>query len=326
MVHLGFWIVSFLISHRMLNVDYGISVLNVYYTLLFLIPVIIVFYFATFTLKFYLPNNKYVFIILSLALCLCFGTIFHFGLINHLSDWMFPDLYLVSFFSWTDIILITGLFLSIAVLMFLAFNRFDLQEQKSKVQQENNLIRMKAMESKIQPHFLFNSLNNIYSNIDPANKKAKDYLIKLSDSMRYMIYDIDAELVPLSEEIEYIKNYVELEKLRFDDSARIDIHVDTEQQAYMIAPLMLIPLVENCFKHVDKSNSEINIKIELRNDTLLMTTKNRLASSVDQDGKSGVGLATLQSRLKLLYPQKHKLIFDHIGEYYIVNLTLDLSL
>lgn len=326
MIHIAFWSIAFLVAHRLLNVDYGLSTINYYYTTLFLIPLMLVFYLATLALKYFLAKGNYILIIFSICICLVLGVFLHFGLMDYLSDWILPGQYLVSFFSWSDILQVTALFLFIAVLIFLAFNRFELQEQKSKVQQENNLIRMKAMESKIQPHFLFNSLNNIYSNIDPSNKQAKEYLIKLSDSMRYMIYDIDAELVPLSEEIEYIKNYIDLEKLRFEDDSSIILNVNGGEQAYMISPLMLIPLVENCFKHVDRSDPKIEIVVDIGKDKLSMRTKNRFTVKDEMVKSSGVGLYILKSRLDLLYPQKHKLDFDHIDGYYIVNLTLDLSL
>lgn len=324
-VHIVFWMLSFFISHRLLNVDYGESNINYYYTLLFHLPLIIGFYLITIVITSLLSKQRLWLIPILFVVGVGVSCGLHYLFFDKLSDAIFKGYYMASFFTWAELIQVSSLYLAIAVLLHLAFNRFELQEQKTNVMQEKNLIQMKALESKIQPHFLFNSLNNIYSSIDTSNTKARDYLIKLSDSMRYMIYDIDEESVPLSEEVNYLRNYIELEKLRFDQKDEISYDFENAEAPCMIAPLILIPLVENCFKHVDRNYPFINISLIVENDQLLLKTNNNIDESQKSSDKSGVGLGTLKSRLALLYPGKFDFVSKLKDGKYFSELKLDLS-
>lgn len=164
------------------------------------------------------------------------------------------------------------------------------------------------LQYQIQPHFFFNSLNNIYSLIDIAPEKAKESVHKLSKLMRYLLYDAKAEQVPLSDEITFLKNYIQLMRLRLTD--KVDVQYDLPEQPpwVEIAPLLFIPLVENAFKHgVSASQpSFIFVKMRIETNRILFWVENTNFPKDDSDkGGSGIGIENLKKRLALLYPNRY---------------------
>lgn len=189
---------------------------------------------------------------------------------------------------------------------------------------------VKFLKSQVNPHFLFNTLNNLFS---MAQKKGNDDLAdgisKLSGMMRYMIYESNEELVPLKKEIEYLEDCIVLNKLRYADNeamVRFDFPSDTE--GVVIAPMLFIPFVENAFKHgvVIGRSSEINISIAVVNKQLTFTCENTIYSvkKMDQE-KGGIGLENAKRRLELVYPGKHKLSIKTEDNRYLVDLGITLG-
>lgn len=182
------------------------------------------------------------------------------------------------------------------------------------------------LKAQLNPHFLFNTLNSIYS---LANKKSDDTtvaIVTLSELMRYMIYEANEEYISLEKEIEYIKNYISLQLLRLKDSSgvKINIHGDLN---YKIEPLLLISFIENAFKYGTdfKGKTDIQIKISTDNNELQLQVYNvsSLQNAIKRD--SGIGLENIQNRLNLLYPNSHKLEIVGEKKSFEVNLKIKLK-
>ncbi len=186
------------------------------------------------------------------------------------------------------------------------------------------------LRSQISPHFMFNILNNLVS---LARKKSDDLepaIINLSQLMRYMLYESDDHRVFLSKEIEYIKSYINLQMLRFGSNVKVNIDSYGETDMYTIEPMLLIPFVENAFKHGTGmvENPVIDIAISVDADTRLMHFKvtNKVSPmDVSKDNNSGIGISNVKRRLAILYPGKHNLDITNIGEMFTIDLSIHLT-
>jgi len=175
------------------------------------------------------------------------------------------------------------------------------------------------MKSQINPHFLFNTLNNIYSLANRHDDKALDAMVKLSGIMRYLIYDTQADRVSLEKEVEYLENYLELQRLRLRDPGSVKYTIEGEMGELEIAPMLLIPFVENAFKHGDKKAKApaINIELAVHSNVLIFRVRNSIPERViEKDQTEGIGLSNLKKRLEILYQNRHELkITDQDGIY-----------
>jgi LytS/YehU family sensor histidine kinase len=194
---------------------------------------------------------------------------------------------------------------------------------KEKVEAELNFLK-----SQINPHFVFNSLNSIYFLIDKENVAARTALHKFSALLRFQLYELNSDQVPIEKEMAYLNNYIELQRLRQADNCLIQFNYSPSVQGFAIQPLLLIPFVENAFKHLShfdngKSNT-INIRVDKSDGQLCFsvvnTTEPAAANKHPQQG--GIGLANVQHRLALLYPQKHKLTISEKDDLFQIELLL----
>jgi sensor histidine kinase YesM len=166
---------------------------------------------------------------------------------------------------------------------------------------------LQHLHYQLQPHFFFNSLNNIYSLVDISPDQAKTSIHSLSKLMRYMLYETNMELVPLSKEIDFMKKYIDLMKLRVSDKTKVEYSFPSEETGVQIAPLLFISLIENAFKHGVSSSKEslINIALTCDNNAVLFTIDNdNFPKEMDDKSGSGIGIQNLEKRLQLLYPNK----------------------
>jgi LytS/YehU family sensor histidine kinase len=183
------------------------------------------------------------------------------------------------------------------------------------------------LRAQVNPHFLFNILNNLYALTLKKSELAPDVVLKLSEMMEYMLYDSTGEKVPLEKEISYLNNYMELERLRFSGGAAIDLNINAALSGYEIAPLLLLPLVENAFKHglgKQIKGGWIKVDIDLVQSTLGAIVENAKPPSVVSNGKGGIGLDNLRKRLDLLYPGRYTLQLEDKKDAFWVKLVIDL--
>lgn len=186
------------------------------------------------------------------------------------------------------------------------------------------------LRSQLNPHFLFNTLNNVYGLVLTQSPQAKEVILKLSDVMKYTLYESTQETVTLKEDLENVLNYISLEKLRQGNNASIETDIDYQSGEQLICPLLILPLVENAFKHgVNKSIRDGFFHLYLKADkrTILVKITNSKTESVVKanDEYTGIGLANLKRRLLLFYPGKHVFEIESSSKIYAVKLKLDLS-
>ncbi len=230
------------------------------------------------------------------------GIVIHFVVFNYLSTLLFPGYYFISMFSMIEIAQYLIAYIIISLLIQLSKNWFDLQESQIQLEKENQQVQLKSLKAQLNPHFLFNSLNNIYSISNLSDSRAKEYIIKLSDALRYMLYRTQDDKVLLSEELEYIQNYIELEKLRLESDAELTLNISNLPDNNYIAPLILLPIIENTFKHCSKDPVKINITIAVKNKTLILNCQNTVENqSIHSGTKGGIGLSNVRKRLELIY-------------------------
>jgi hypothetical protein len=207
-----------------------------------------------------------------------------------------------------------------------------IKEQRNlQLQKENAESQLQLLKAQVHPHFLFNTLNNIYSHTQGVAPVASQLVIGLSDMLRAMLYECNQPLIPLWKELKMIRDYIGLEKIRYDE--HFDIHVDVPEETgnLHIAPLLLLPLVENCFKHGTSNMLEqpwLSLQIHVKEDTMYMKLMNGKAKQETETLKKnsfGIGIENVRKRLDLLYLNKHSFTITDIEEVFVVDLTLQLE-
>lgn len=189
---------------------------------------------------------------------------------------------------------------------------------------------LKNLRSQLNPHFLFNTLNNIYSLIAIDSEKAQESVHRLSKLLRYILYENETKFVPVDKEIEFTQNYIDLMRLRISPNVKLNVLIKNENCDKQIASLLFITLIENAFKHGinNGSDSFIDIKIYVDNEKgILCTVENSLAETEDniEPGNSGIGLTNLRKRLDLIYPDNHELRIEKRGKSFFVLLCINFN-
>lgn len=224
------------------------------------------------------------------------------------------------------IFLLTALFFALSTSIKLALEWYKKEKERVIIESQKVNSELSFLKAQLNPHFLFNTLNGIYS---LANKKSDDTteaIITLSELMRYMIYEANEPLVPLEKEINHIKNYISLQLLRIKDSSNVKINIHGDLN-YKIEPLLLISFIENSFKYGTdfKGNTEITIKINIINNELHFYTYNISSVQNFRKENSGVGIENIKNRLALLYPKNHILKIHKKEKSYEIDLVIKLK-
>lgn len=210
----------------------------------------------------------------------------------------------------------------VSSILWTAYNR--LQQTES----EKLSAQIASLKSQINPHFLFNTLNNIYATAIDTSPGTADMIDKLSEMMRYTMKDTRQDLVLLEDEINYISNFIELQKLRLDRSVKLEYYSLDNIPALRIAPMLLIPFIENAFKHGVNSEQKSRIKIELtmdRTEFQMSVLNNKVNIQRDISEKSGLGIENTRHRLNLIYPSKHLLVINDTEKEFSVSLYINLQ-
>lgn len=219
----------------------------------------------------------------------------------------------------------TGFFIVVSSLVKFAVDWFGNERVQRKLETEKKDMELQFLKSQLNPHFLFNSLNNIYSLAYQKSDKTADAVLKLSEIMRYMIYESNDSWVALSKEIEYVVSFIELQKLRFRDGAAVELSIQGEIDDQPIVPLILISFVENAFKHGIANDPTDPIRIKLiANQKILHFSITNKKNNFNKDDVGGVGLNNVERRLQLLYPDRHKLNIVNTATHYTSELMLDI--
>jgi len=199
-------------------------------------------------------------------------------------------------------------------------------EQWKKSQEEKRKAELSYLKLQINPHFLFNTLNGIYSLALDESKNTPDAIVKLSELMRYVISDISKDFVPLQNEIEHLINYIDLQKLRLGDTVEINFDVICKAETLYIAPLLFISFIENAFKYGinTASTSLIYIKLHVVEDKMEFEVRNKIGSFTGFQIQNGTGLENVKRRLELTYPDNYELEINNNQQDFIVKLNINL--
>ena len=203
------------------------------------------------------------------------------------------------------------------------------EQRNLQLQKENNEAGLSLLKAQIHPHFLFNTLNNIYSFTQNTSVEASGMITRLSSLLRYTLYEGNQPLVPLQKEIQMVQDYIEIEKIRYGNEMELHIDLPETTTNYYIAPLLLLPLVENCFKHGTSQMLEqpwVHLQATIVNDQLHVKLLNgKVNDQTNETSVPGIGIRNVKERLLLLYPGKHELHITREEEVFIVNLKVELA-
>ena len=217
------------------------------------------------------------------------------------------------------------LFIFLALVFFSLILRINNRLRRS--EQEKLHAELMYLKAQINPHFLFNTLNNIYSLAVERSDRTPNAVLRLSDMMRYVITDAEKNFVPLQQELDYVRNYIELQLIRFGDAVDLNFKINGTAGNNQIAPLILIPFIENAFKYGVNAEavSAINIRINILSTNLQMLVENYKVKFTDAlVERSGLGIANTKNRLQYLYAGKHELIIKD-NEKFFVSLFLNMK-
>ncbi len=230
----------------------------------------------------------------------------------------------INVFVWTSIIAGFG-----SGGLKIMSDSFRLRRRLLEVEKEKLSTELNFLRSQINPHFLFNVMNLIYFQINKENKNARESILKFSEMLRYQLYECTSDKIEILKELDYIRNYVGIQSLRMEKGSDIQLLVSPGLENFKIAPLLILPLVENAFKHVSnyKTPSDNRIFIELRQiqgGSFFIQTINT-CENLPSDyliKSSGLGIANLKRRLELLYPEKHELLTERVDNVFKTSLKI----
>ena len=204
----------------------------------------------------------------------------------------------------------------------------DRNAYAKELERKNLESELEMLKSQMNPHFIFNTLNTIYFLMEQKDENAKEVLLKFSDILSHQLYDYNKELIDLSNEVEYLENYIELQKLRHDeDLLKLNYSLPHQVNGYKIAPMLIIPFIENAFKYSPNSKGysvEFHLKIA-ENGELHFLTKNTISATVrKKEGVGGIGLKNVKRRLELVYPERYSLEIKEENELFSADLKIKL--
>jgi len=253
--------------------------------------------------------------LLVLAL-LGFLTIYQYGVRNFLFLFHYTNRSVSAVACFEIAIFFMVLLIPLGSLIRFIAEWFD--KKKERIQMELSLLKFQ-----ISPHFLFNTLNNMYYLAQQNSPDTANFILKLSNIMRYMLKESSMDKVLLEKEVNFIKEFIELQKLRLKSSFPIKMNIEENSSNIEVSPMLLISFIENAFKHGDTYTDKgfITVTLEVKENVLYYKTENRIAY-IQKDDISGIGMNNLKRRLELLYPSRHKLNIKEQDSVYTAELTI----
>lgn len=291
------------------GIAFSLMVTGVYINLIFLAPL-------------FLYQKKYIYYIVSFLIlhAALAGIWVQWHILQHTNCILF-----LAFRNHFSELMVTSLqFLALQYLI----NYFQSERRKQKLENEQNLLQLNQLKGQLNPHFLFNTMNNFYALAVGKSDKLPNLILQHADLLRYTLYETESLKVPLEKEIEFLVNYVELERIRLEDSVDVKMEVDGVITGQMIAPLLLVPLFDNAFKYCGAySDSVAFVQVELK--IHLHHFQLKIYNSKDPHhsariGSGGIGLANVRKRLELLYKNQYELDVQETGNIFGIELNIQL--
>ena len=277
----------------------------------------------------FLNKKKYWWCAISMILLVLTAGLVKYGLANIFKDFILfrgPKKTLISFWDYyMGAVFVSVFFMFLSTALKFMVDWFVNEKLRGNLENEKLIAELAFLKSQINPHFLFNSLNNIYSLAYQKSPQTPEAILKLSEIMRYILYESNDNMVDLAKEIRYLENYIELQKLRFKDQSFVQFEISGDPENKVIMPLVLISFVENAFKHgvaTDVKNP-ILITIKIEHGKLFFRVTNKIGD-FNKDVTGGIGLLNVQRRLDLVYKDKYSLKIENTKESYTCVLNLNL--
>lgn len=326
-----FWTVAYFI---LLNIFSGSSQwqkIDYLYTSIFLVTLIVAVTINSWIiLPRYLHRKQYALFFLFTAINIAASTFFNQLLFSKLIDYILPGYYFISYYDYFDLFKFFFVFVGLTTLLHLSREWFQLQETRHRLvllEKQKIDAELKALMNQVNPHFLFNSLTVLYSLSLKNAAETSGAIIKLSDILRYVIYESAAGEVPLASEITLLHNYLDLQRYRIDASARITFSADVQEPETRIVSMILLPLVENSFKHGikgDVENTFVDIRLRAADGVITFSIANNKGEpEATERPAGGIGLKNIEERLRLTYGSRYVLKVSQTEKIFTVDLTLN---
>ena len=336
LIHLSFWILVWLFFKIFFSVGSSNQQFIFWFSILLsIISIVASYVFVYNLLPNYLLQKKYkkfvlyttysaVFITCGVFMTMAFGFVFYFNLEYQ----KMPALTKSSSVILVCVLLIVVL---ASVVKILLHNYQSLERNKTL---ENKILQaqlqlkeqeLKFLKMQIHPHFLFNSLNTIYGFALKKKEEAPEMILKLSNLLDYILYQVNKPKVNLQDEIDHLEDYIALEEMRFNDTLKVNFYKENINETIQVAPMLLIPFLENSFKHGEIINGsmQVDLSLKMNNNTLLFKIEN--SSNNAKGEKPGIGLENIRKRLEMLYPNDHQLKITHENEKFSVDLQIEIN-
>jgi sensor histidine kinase YesM len=312
--HILFWGVAFYVLYRIFATPGELLRIDLWYTGIFIFTLLPGIYLNLLLLiPRLLSLRRYFLYLLILSLVMGATAGFNILMFSVLIDYLLPGYYFISYFDFFDLMKFVVAVTGITTLLKLSKGWFLLMDAKSRlaaVEKEHTESKLLALKSQLNPHFLFNSLAGIYSMVLKQSPETPTVVLRLSDFLRYILYESNTSTVSLSGELAAMRDYVELQKLRAGPAAEISFEVSGNPENHFIAPLLLLPLIENSFKHGIKGAigpTFASFRFIIRDEVFSARVRNNKGLSDEPENSrfKGIGLQNLRQRLEMLYPGKY---------------------
>jgi len=317
----GIWIIFWTIAYFVLLGIFSSSseslAIDHIYTAIFMLTLMMSVAWSEYYRRRFLTKLSYKIWAINLYGVVMIGAFINQLLFNNLIDYILPGYYFISYYSFWDIVKFFAAFVGMSTMIGLSMEWFQLQKERTTLLTS----RLNSLINQVNPHFLFNGLTVLYSLSLKDNKETSSAIIKLSDILRYVIYQSPDDTVKLSSETAILRDYLDLQRYRVHPSTKIDF-VDNISEDVSVSPMLFLPLVENAFKHgVHGETENAFVKITLREENGVVNFKignNKSGVSTS----AGIGLNNLRERLNLLYPNKHSFIITETENEFNVEMRL----
>jgi two-component system, LytTR family, sensor kinase len=329
--HLLFWCFSFIILLGLFTGSGKAEKIDYIYTFLFHLTILPFVYINLMILiPELLSTKRYLFYAVPLLLLIPLSAEINIMLFDRWIDKILPGYYFISYYSFADVAKIVTVYLAITSLLKLSrgwFRLSDANRRLSQLQKEHAEAELKALKGQINPHFLFNSLNGIYSQSLSKSEDTPDTVLKLSEILRYVIYDTNSDFISLSKEVKFLKDYIDLQKIRSDNRAELVFNINGDIDNFLIAPMIFLPLVENSFKHgvkgsPDKSYIKINLNVSANDFNFTIENNKGVVDEIEGGEYKGIGIENVRKRLAMIYPGEHEFTVTDSDLFFRVDIKI----
>lgn len=333
-IHIAFWLIYLLIFASLTKLNnYDVPFLSlIKRTILYSLPIDII---ATyFTIYLLMPRFLFKGSYIKFILALIFSAIPFILLLQFLQYYLYIPTYYPEFaftrgfweFPYFQFTVSTYAIVILAASIKLTKRWLEMKEEKKELEKQNLKSELAMLKMQVSPHFLFNTLNNIDSLMYEDKERASEAIVRLSDIMRYMLYESQQRKVPLTKELEYLNNLIKLQELRLTKKDFIEFKVKGNPDNKFIPALLFVPFIENAIKHGDKKvdSPGIIVNLNIESSSLHFKIKNHINFNQQKDQTGGIGLNNVKRRLEILYPKKHSLKIIENDKIFQVDLEINL--